>query len=45
MYAGSTSIPARKVRTIDANLAMKSSQSWGRQVEGVPGDDAERELE
>jgi hypothetical protein len=28
MYAGSTSIPARNVSTIDPNLAMKSSQSW-----------------
>jgi hypothetical protein len=25
---GSTSIPARKVKTIEANLAMKSSHSW-----------------
>ena len=28
MYAGSTSIPARKVRTIDAKAATNVSQSW-----------------
>ena len=38
-------MPARKVSTIDANDAMKSSHSWRLEVEDVAGDDAERQLE
>ena len=44
--SGSTSAPARKVRTIEAKLAMNTSQSvFGVQVEHVAGEDAEPELE
>ena len=45
MYAGSTSMPARNVSTIDAKDAMKSSHCCGVQVEDVPDDDAERQLD
>ena len=36
MYAGSTSIPARNVRTMEANAAMNVSQSWLWKSKALP---------
>ena len=38
-------MPARNVRTIDPNLAMKSSQSWVWRLQDIPGSDAECQLD
>ena len=45
MYAGSTSIPARKVRTIDAKAATNVSQSWLSKMQYVPCRHTESQLD